>query len=285
MKTSSAATLQRGGSGSFSIEVENVGPVPSSGLVTVTDTLPSGLTATSVAGPGWACVIAPSKTQFACARTDALTPGASFPPIDLQVAVATSAPLGSLTNTATVTGGGDTNPANNSDSATVTVTVAPDLTITKSHDGEFSPGQVGAAYTILVSNVSTVVHTGLVVVGDILPSGVTATGISGTGWSCSLATLRCSRNDNLAAGASYPLITVTVNVAPNFSGTLTNYAAVFGESETRFINNVARDSALVSNPAPAPTLSPLGLGAAVLLLLTVAGIAMRRRHMHPATRS
>ena len=274
---SSAGTFMRGGSGSFSVVVENVGPVESSGIVAVADTLPTGLTATAAAGPGWACVIAPSKTQVGCVRAGALAPGASFPPIDIQVAVANNAPLGALTNTATVSGGGDTNPANNTDSATVGVTAAPDLTITKSHEGEFSPGQIGASYTIVVRNTSAVVHSGMVIVGDIVPSSLTATGLSGSGWSCSLPTLRCSRADNLAAGASYPPITVTVNVPPNFSGTVTNYAAVFGAAETNFLNNVARDPASISNPAPAPTLSPIGLAAALLLLLTVAGVAMRRR--------
>ncbi len=50
-------------------------------------------------------------------------------------------------------------------------------------------------------------------VSDTLPAGLTATAISGTGWSCTLSTLTCTRSDALAAGAIYPPITVTVNVA------------------------------------------------------------------------
>jgi uncharacterized protein (TIGR03437 family) len=44
---------------------------------------------------------------------------------------------------------------------------------------------------------------------------LTATAIGGTGWSCTLTPLACTRSDALAAGASYPAITVTVNVANN----------------------------------------------------------------------
>ena len=41
-------------------------------------------------------------------------------------------------------------------------------------------------------------------------------------------TLTCTRNDVLAAGASYPAITVTVNVANNAPASVTNTANVSG---------------------------------------------------------
>src|SRR5437879_12685270 len=46
-----------------------------------------------------------------------------------------------------------------------------------------------------------------------LPTGLTATAISGTGCSCTLGSLSCTRSDVLAASGSYPAITVTVTVA------------------------------------------------------------------------
>ena len=52
-------------------------------------------------------------------------------------------------------------------------------------------------------------------VSDTLPAGLTATAISGPGWSCTLVPLTCTRGDALAAAASYPVITVTVSVANN----------------------------------------------------------------------
>jgi hypothetical protein len=55
-----------------------------------------------------------------------------------------------------------------------------------------------------------------------------ATGINGTGWTCTLGTLTCTRTDNIAAGSSYPAITVTVNLASNTPASVTNSATVSG---------------------------------------------------------
>ncbi|MFK0255168.1 hypothetical protein [Streptomyces sp. NPDC090445] len=51
-----------------------------------------------------------------------------------------------------------------------------------------------------------------VIVRDVLPRGMTAASMSGTGWTCTVATLTCTRSDVLAAGAGYPVITLTANV-------------------------------------------------------------------------
>src|SRR5207249_291753 len=83
------------------------------------------------------------------------------------------------------------------------------LTIMKSHTGNFIQGQAGAVYTITANNVGTGPTSGTITVIDTLPVGLTATGMTGTGWSCALATLACTRSDALASGASYPAITAT----------------------------------------------------------------------------
>ncbi len=263
----------RGGTGTFTIVVTNVGMAPSTGPVVVTDVLPPGLTATSASGPGWACTTAP----LACRRSNALAPGQSYPPITIEVNVARTV-AGTLANTATVAGGGDTNPANNRGSLSGTFLAAPDLAIEKLRAGELVPGQ-SVSYSIVVRNVSTVPHTQNVTVADILPSGLTATAIAGDGWSCSLSTLRCSRSDPLGPGASYPAITVTVDVSPNASGTLTNRAAVFGAGETNLLNNAAQDlTRLVppEGPTAIPTLSfPMLLALAITLGLA-ARMMLRR---------
>src|SRR5579871_2223046 len=89
----------------------------------------------------------------------------------------------------------------------------PDLIITKSHVGNFTQGDTGDNYILSVSNIGPGPTVGMVTATDTLPAGLTATAIGGTGWSCTLATLSCTRSDVLASGASYPVITVTVNVA------------------------------------------------------------------------
>ena len=128
-----------------------------------------------------------------------------------------------------------------------------DFAISKTHLGNFTPGQTGAAYTITVSNVGAGTPAGSVTVTDALPTSLTATAISGPGWTCTLASLTCTRSDALAAGASYPAITATVNVAVNVPATVTNTATVSGGGETNISNNTAIDVALTGLPS---TLGP-----------------------------
>jgi len=147
-----------------------------------------------------------------------------------------------LTNTAAVSGGGQVNTANDSDSDLTTVNQLPDLTINKSHTGNFTQGQTGATYTITATNSGFAATSGTVTVTDTLPAGLTATAISGTGWTCVLGTLTCTRSDALAVGASYPVITVTVNVANNAAASVTNTAAVSGGGQTNTTNDSDTDS-------------------------------------------
>ena len=130
-----------------------------------------------------------------------------------------------------------------------------DLTIAKSHSGSFQRSQTGAAYTITVSNVGPGPTRGTVEVTDSLPSGLTATAMSGSGWTCTLAPLSCNRGDALAAGASYPPIALVVTVAANAPDSLTNVAIVSGGDETNTANNTASDPTAVINPIPDMTVS------------------------------
>ena len=131
--------------------------------------------------------------------------------------------------------------------------VEPDLTISKTHPGNLAPGQVGASYSITVTNSGLAATTGVVTVVDTLPIGLTATAMSGSGWTCVLGTLTCTRSDALAAAASYSSITVTVNVANSLTGLVTNTATVSGGGETNTANDTARDVAAVTLSAPVIT--------------------------------
>jgi sugar lactone lactonase YvrE len=102
----------------------------------------------------------------------------------------------------------------------------PLLSVAAAHDGNFSPGQNGAAYTVTVSNAALALPpSGTVTVTGTLPAGLTATAIGGIGWNCTLATLTCTRSDSLA---SYPTVTVTVNVAPDAPTQVSNVVTVSG---------------------------------------------------------
>ncbi len=162
---------------------------PTTGLVTVTETAPAGLTLVSLAGTGWTCA-APT-----CTRSDVLAKGASFPAITVTVNVSATATSPQV-NAVAVSGGGSA-AANTTDSTIITTSVLnPSLQITKTHTGNFTQGQAGATYTVTVSNASGAAATsGTVTVTDTLPSGLTLVSLAGTGWTCAVS---CTRADVLA---------------------------------------------------------------------------------------
>jgi len=135
------------------------------------------------------------------------------------------------------------------------VNPVPDLTITKSHSGSFGQSQVGATYTITVGNTGIGPTVGTVTVVDTLPAGLTATAISGTGWTCTLGTLTCTRSDALAVSGNYPAITVTVTVAGNAAASVTNKATVSGGSETNTANDTANDPTTITQFGPSGALT------------------------------
>ena len=79
---SQSGTVILGGAGTYSLLVSNVGDAVSRGPVTVSDPLfdPALYTVASVSGAGWTCAAPPGVN---CTRSDALAPGASYPPITI----------------------------------------------------------------------------------------------------------------------------------------------------------------------------------------------------------
>src|SRR5262249_27408646 len=96
--------------------VGSIGSGPTSGTVTVADTIPTGLIMQSLSGQGWGCSF-PAKT---CNRSDALSAGSASPDIVVRVLVMPTAPP-TVTNTVTVSGGGDTTPSNHTYSNPTTI--------------------------------------------------------------------------------------------------------------------------------------------------------------------
>jgi uncharacterized repeat protein (TIGR01451 family) len=252
---SHTGNLTQGQSGSYSITVTNSGGVASSGTVTVSDTLPAGLTPGAATGTGWTCNTAGQTVT--CTRSDALNGGASYPAVSVPVTVAPNSAL-SLTNTATVSGGNDSNTGNNSSSDPTNINGVADLTVAKTHTGNFTRGAAGS-YSITVSNAGGAATSGTVTVTDTLPAGLTYSSATGTGWTCGAAgqTVTCTRATALAAGASYPAIVVVVNVLQTAGSSLTNTAAASGGGQT----NTANDSA--SDPTTVVSSSDLSLSKTV----------------------
>jgi hypothetical protein len=202
--------------------------------VTVVDALPPGLTATRLTGAGWKCglqpAVLPNETNTfeplnACSRSDALAPGAAYPPITLTAAVDGGAQR-SLTNTVTVTGGGDAPASATATDATI-VEPRPDLAVFASSAGggtPFAPFARGGAqardsYTILVGNVGFAATAGPATLAIDLPVGVRALSLSApAGWSCDAAAGTCATRPgaSLAAGgqATFTLRVAVADTAP-----------------------------------------------------------------------
>ena len=146
---------------------------------------------------------------------------------------------------------------------------APSLTITLSHSAEFRVAQPAAAYAVKVTNTASAAPTsGTVTVTDILPDSLKLVSMSGSGWTC--AANACTRADALAAGASYPAISVLVSVDPAAPSQAVNRvyvsgggASTEGASDFTLIAPNAQLAAPVlvypsngmSNVAPNPTLT------------------------------
>ncbi len=200
----------------YSVSVGNPGNGSTTGVVTVTDTIPTGLSLVSMTGTGWSC------TLNTCTRSDVLASNQTYPAITVTVNVASNATSPAV-NQAMVSGGGAAS-ASTSDS-TVIVPPPPLLSITKTHAADFVQGQANAQYTLNVTNTGGPT-SGAVTVTDNIPSGLTLVSMSGPGWNCSSNT--CTRGDVLATSANYPAITVTVNVTATAPSKVTNQVTVSG---------------------------------------------------------
>jgi uncharacterized repeat protein (TIGR01451 family) len=199
----------------------------STGLSGAIDSNLTGLSLVSMFGTGWTC--GPPNPANTCTRSDVLAPGAAYPPITVLVNVGVNASSPQV-NTVSVSGGGSAT-ANASDSTVITPAPTAQLTITKTHTGNFTQGQQGAQYSLTVANSpGTAPTTGGVTVTETAPAGLTLASMAGTGWTCggSNPANVCTRGDSLAGGASYPAITVSVNVAANATSPQVNTAGVAG---------------------------------------------------------
>jgi uncharacterized repeat protein (TIGR01451 family) len=183
---------------------------------------------------------------------------ASYPAITLTVNVGSGAPA-SVTNTATVSGGGEINTSNNTANDLTTVNASADLSITKT--GSPNPVVVGhnLTYTITVNNAGPSGAQN-VVVTDTLPSGVTFVSTGGCAGdpngvpTCNLGTI--------TAGGSKQY-TVTVTVKKSTTGTITNNVSVSSSTtDPTPGNSTASGETTVSDtpvPVPVPTMNELGM--------------------------
>jgi large repetitive protein len=133
-----------GSTGSYTLTVDNgLGTGPTSGTVTVTDTLPVGLSYVPAGsgGAGWTCGVAGAVVT--CTSSTVIAAGGTGAPITLNVAVASVA-VPSVTNLASVSGGGEpiANAGNNDAADFTVVDLAPQNTFAPDGNLTGAPGTV-----------------------------------------------------------------------------------------------------------------------------------------------
>jgi uncharacterized repeat protein (TIGR01451 family) len=139
---------------------------------------------------------------------------------------------------------------------TIATPPLPDLAITKTHPGNFSPGGT-ATYTLKVQNLPTATGPtySTVQVKDTLPNGFNFVSTKGDNWNCSAVgqEVTCIYNGPAVnPGGTLPDLTLNVNVTSP-PGNYSNQAQVSTPGDSNLTNNTVQDSTTVVAPA-APNL-------------------------------
>lgn len=259
-KAAGAATVNAGGTVDWTITVTNNGPATSNGSV-VTDTLPAGLTPTSVSSsiPD-ACSIA---GQVVTCRKSEIVPNESYQAL-IVTSVSPEFAGATLTNTAILTPGAETDPnaANNTGSASVRVNpgaTGADLGITKTASAtRVRPG--GAlGYQMVITNLGGSVSTQGVMT-DTLPPGLTPTAATINGQPCIIRGRGITCSVGFLPVGSSATVNVAATVGRDRAGaTLLNTARVATGSEVdpNAANNSA--SARTNVTVPRGTRARLGI--------------------------
>ncbi len=251
-KTAGAATVSAGGTMNWTLGIANSGPDASNGSV-VTDTLPAGLTPTSVSSsvPD-ACSI---SGQVVTCRAGEIVPNAGYEAL-IVTTVDPDYAGAQITNTATLTPGSEADPnaANNTASASITVNpgaTGADLAITKKASAKtVKPGGT-LGYTMVVTNTGGSVSTAGTVT-DTLPQGLTPKAATINGAACTIRGRTVTCPVGFLPIDSTATASITATVGKDRAGaTLLNTATVTtgSEADPNPRNNSARALSRVTVPS------------------------------------
>jgi uncharacterized repeat protein (TIGR01451 family) len=250
---SHSGSFVRGTSVTYQILVSNVSPYgATTGLVTMNDTFPVGVVPTTASGTSWTCSVA--QQTVSCVRSDVLTAGSAYPAITINATVTQNAPA-AVANTATISGGGEINLAN--DSATDVAIVNSIADLAMSNSGTPNPVAAGAniTYTQIVTNSGPSDATAVTFVETVPTNTTLRTITSPAGWACSnpggTGTIVCSVAD-MAAGTATFTIVVQVNPGTPNGTVITDTAQVSSAvSDPNAANNSATVTTIVGATAQA----------------------------------
>jgi uncharacterized repeat protein (TIGR01451 family) len=225
-KTDGVASATPGGSVTYTITASNIGP-GANPTSTVADAFPSGLTCstTCVGSGGGACTSGP----FAGNINDVANIPSGASVTYTSTCTVASSLTGSLSNTATVSGGAtpDSFGPNNSATDTDTLAANADLSITKTDGVTTATAGGSVTYTISANNAGPSAASGATV-ADTFPASLTCTWTCvGAGGGTCTASGSGNLNDsvNLPSGGSV-IYTASCAISGAASGSLSNTATV-----------------------------------------------------------
>ncbi|MDQ2797819.1 MAG: hypothetical protein M3Y06_11790, partial [Actinomycetota bacterium] len=259
------------------LQPSNAGPDAATAGANVSFALPAGFVVTSDTGStGWTCSAAGSPAVVTCTFAGSLASGASGTLTIVATAPAVVAPtiFNNITATIAPNAGGPADPNAANNTATRSLTVAPDgadLSITKTKGPAFVALGANMTSTIVVSNAGPrTAASGTITVVDALdPTKEQFVGFAGTNWTCVSAApnVTCTYNTTLGIANASTLTITTLALA---AGTATNNATA-SYSGTPGDYNSANDTIAASVTITAANNSPdlqIGLGAS-----TAGGVA------------
>ena len=242
LKSHVSGGIKSGATGQYTLAVQNIGNVASTGTTTVTETVDSTFGSASASGPGWTCQV-PGQA-LTCTRTASVPAGETTPPITVKFSVPGDA-SGTRNSTATLSNPSDPYTGNNSASDPITIVAAADVTVTSNQPEALRVGDV-KTISYEVRNVGTDSTSGSpsvrlkITMPDTLEP-VEAT--SGDGWECSQGNgetpyFDCVLPSELAPGGT-SVLNAKVRVLPNDVGQTATLARVSTPGEANLSNNSA----------------------------------------------